>query len=237
MAFKKFKKNGKKYGKKFKKKTYPVANRVRIPSMRVSSFSSFIPSTKVVKLIYKQNIGLQSSSGIIAKNQFKTGSINDPDYTGGGHQPYGHDQLEALYKQYVVLGAKINVSWTQQSTQTVPHRVGCWLDRDLSVGETHMTALAEGAPNRKNFATLTPNTNSKAYTSAYFSLRKFANSDSETTDHRYISEFSSDPSLFEVFNVAVQPIDASTDTVGFIWAEITITYIVRVLQPLQYTQS
>jgi len=214
-----------------------VAKRVAIPSMRVSSFSSFLPSTKVVKLTYKQNLAMVSTSGIIYKNQFAIGNLYDPDYTGAGHQPHGFDQLAALYKQYVVMGAKMTVNFRNAATNNIPHQVGSWLDRDLSIDETTMTALAEAAPNKRNFSVLDANSNSKAHTVCFYSLRKYNNLDSETTDHRYIGEFTGGPTLWDTINVAIQPIDSASTTAQYVYAEVTIDYIVRVLQPLQFTQS
>lgn len=39
--------------------------------------------------------------------QFRANSVYDPNLTGVGHQPMGHDQLAALYDKYRVYNAKI----------------------------------------------------------------------------------------------------------------------------------
>jgi len=36
--------------------------------------------------------------------QFNANSVFDPDRTGGGHQPYGHDQLATMFNKYRVFG-------------------------------------------------------------------------------------------------------------------------------------
>jgi len=47
----------------------------------------------------------------MAGRVFRANGLYDPDATlGAGHQPYGFDQLMALYNRYVVLGAKITVT-------------------------------------------------------------------------------------------------------------------------------
>lgn len=46
-------------------------------------------------------------------------SIFDPDATGGGHQPHGHDTAALFYQHYTVLGAKITIR-TAPNTSTTP---------------------------------------------------------------------------------------------------------------------
>jgi hypothetical protein len=42
-------------------------------------------------------------------------SLHDPDYTGVGHQPYGYDQVTAIYQKYKVYSVTIEVMFWQQS--------------------------------------------------------------------------------------------------------------------------
>jgi len=41
------------------------------------------------------------------ENAFSLNSLYDPDITGVGHQPYGFDQMAALYSNYIVESASI----------------------------------------------------------------------------------------------------------------------------------
>jgi hypothetical protein len=45
--------------------------------------------------------------------RFRANSIFDPDLTSAGHQPYGHDTLQNIYKSYVVDKAVITLTPTQ----------------------------------------------------------------------------------------------------------------------------
>lgn len=47
---------------------------------------------------------------------FRANSIADPDYTGTGHQAYGHDQYALFYNHYQVVGAQIKVTATVNTT-------------------------------------------------------------------------------------------------------------------------
>lgn len=69
------------------------------------------PSTVRVLLPYYEK-GYSIGGGLVglANTQLcNIGSIFDPDTTGVGHQPLGHDQYAAIYEQYVVLNIMYEV--------------------------------------------------------------------------------------------------------------------------------
>jgi len=67
-----------------------------------------IPFTRVVKLRYATQINLASaSSSTVRLHTFSGNNLYDPDVSGIGHQPLGHDQMAALYEYYRVRGSKI----------------------------------------------------------------------------------------------------------------------------------
>jgi len=47
---------------------------------------------------------------------FRANSLYDPNYTGGGHQPNGFDQLIAAYNHFTVISSKIRVKLKQLGT-------------------------------------------------------------------------------------------------------------------------
>ena len=49
---------------------------------------------------------------------FRANDLYDPDYSVGGHQPLGFDQLATLYDHFVVVGSKIRVSPVQLTTSS-----------------------------------------------------------------------------------------------------------------------
>ncbi|AXH77475.1 MAG: putative capsid protein [Circoviridae sp.] len=50
------------------------------------------------------------ASGLPGYYTYRANSIYDPDYSGVGHQPYGHDTLATIYNHYVVDRARITVT-------------------------------------------------------------------------------------------------------------------------------
>lgn len=59
---------------------------------------------------YSQVVSLNPSAGLTAPYLFRANSIFDPDYTGIGHQPYGHDTYASIYNHYSVAKATITMS-------------------------------------------------------------------------------------------------------------------------------
>lgn len=69
-----------------------------------------IPQTYRTSLRYVQSAVLPLTNW--ANVAFRCGSLYDPDYAVGGHQPYLFDQLAPLYNHYIVHKAKITVTFT-----------------------------------------------------------------------------------------------------------------------------
>ena len=74
----------------------------------------------ITSMKYSQTFTISSALGAVQR--FNLNNIYDPDRTGVGHQPYGYDQLGAIYNRYRVIACHwaINV---YPSTGTVPVRV------------------------------------------------------------------------------------------------------------------
>lgn len=64
------------------------------------------------KLRYSTIVGLDPQVSTPGINLFRANSIFDPDYSGAGHQPYGHDQYQALYNHYSVDSSVITMTPT-----------------------------------------------------------------------------------------------------------------------------
>lgn len=74
------------------------------------------PRTCRAKLCYRDSfISLNPTAGGLAANHlYSCNGLFDPDVTGVGHQCVGFDQYMAMYDHYVVLGAKIIATFTNQ---------------------------------------------------------------------------------------------------------------------------
>lgn len=69
-----------------------------------------IPDAIICKLRYCAEITLDPAASTIAYHTFSANGLYDPDLTGTGHQPYGFDQLMALYNNYEVLSSRVRAT-------------------------------------------------------------------------------------------------------------------------------
>lgn len=76
-------------------------------NQKISNFSvSPIPLQYRTRMKYVQTFKILADAGAdYAINLFRLNSIYDPDESGVGHQPYGHDTLAPLYNNYRVYKA------------------------------------------------------------------------------------------------------------------------------------
>lgn len=60
------------------------------------------------------------AAGVYGTEQvFRLNSLYDPDFTGAGHQPYGFNQMEALYGLYKVYGVKISIVFANATADSM----------------------------------------------------------------------------------------------------------------------
>lgn len=91
------------------------------------------PQQIKVRLRYVDEYVMTSTAGSTVTQTFRMNSIFDPDFTGVGHQPYGHDQWSPLYTTYVVLGSKLKATWSPLTEDDVATSRGPW--NVLTVGD------------------------------------------------------------------------------------------------------
>ena len=86
--------------------------------------STAIPNSTVVKLRYSDAIDLNSAVAPMVVHVFRGASINDPDLTGAGHQPRGHDEWANFYHRYRVLQSTIMVDFRDTNNSVQGHICG-----------------------------------------------------------------------------------------------------------------
>lgn len=86
--------------------------------------------------------------GAAAHKLLRPDSIFDPDASGVGHQPRGHDQLTPLYKKYRVTACKMKFKFGCQTNTAVNYAVGATIRRDGAT-QPDITDYVEGGPYTK----------------------------------------------------------------------------------------
>ena len=97
----------------------------RKAAVTYSSGLHFLSPKYLGKLPYADTKTIAAGvSGAATTYRYRLTSIQDPDYTGIGHQPRYHDQLEIFYGQYRVVGAKMTCKF---SLVDPSHKMTCGL--------------------------------------------------------------------------------------------------------------
>jgi len=69
-----------------------------------------LPERYVCKMKYAENFIVGSGTSPSSYTYFRLNSLYDPDYTLGGHQPYGYDQISPLFTGYRVYATSWRVT-------------------------------------------------------------------------------------------------------------------------------
>ena len=109
------------------------------PSAVVSSTSP-VPDQFFTKLKYTEYLQFNTATGV-TPYLYNMGGLYDPNHSGAGHQPFGFDQLAALYERYRVYGVKYHIL-IQNTSGTYPVDVAVVL-KPVTTLSTDMQTIAE----------------------------------------------------------------------------------------------
>ena len=171
-------------------------------------------ATAIMRYATTYNFG-SASAGPLISHIFRANSIFDPDQTGTGHQPYGHDTYASIYNHYNVREAVITLSALDNNGYTM----GCTLTDDTTVnGDFNNIKEVKGTQMVvKNAGSTTPKLVQKYERDKFWD--KGVSVSTETG-----ALFGANPQEQTMFHVWVCDKDATADVSA--WIQITITYIV-----------
>lgn len=141
-----FKKSWKKYAKRKKKSNRKAVSRVsrfnapdRLPG---------IPKRKRARLFYSDfNNVTPSVAGTVVGHYWSPNCLYDPNESGGGHQPFGHDQWSLYYKKYRVNSAVFSIKfmWATPHTAPLPEPMHCGIrmDKNLLIDSSFPATMIE----------------------------------------------------------------------------------------------
>lgn len=217
-----------------KKRPYARRKKYLIPRNPQYSVVGVASKTRMVNMCYAEQFALTSSLGFVANYQFLLNSIYDPNYTGGGHQPLGHDQWAQFYKTYKVLGAKITARffWNDSATVGQTHRVGIILDKDTTPYSAYAPLIEK--THAKCTKILHGNSRDSQSVVCYYSGKKAFGKD--FNDHNHHSPFGASPTTPIFANVFAVPITggSSTDDVR---VEVILEQFVVLSDPIDLLTS
>ncbi len=103
-----------------KRRTLAKVALVRAPPRGTRNFkrSTNVKRVRTVRMKYCQGTILNPAA-LLSTAQFRMNGIFDPDITGIGHQPLGHDIWAQFYERYKVLHYKIKIYITDVTPSTL----------------------------------------------------------------------------------------------------------------------
>jgi len=236
MAFKRTRRSSKRtYRKRRPMRRYRRRSFKR--SLKKYQFGGF-PMTKRVHLRYNETISINSNANINGY-VFRANSIYDPNSTGVGHQPMGHDIWANIYNHYVVVGAKITARFLNTGTDNIPVCLGVLLDDDggAITSETVNTIMERGVSKWKlSFNNYGVQFGQVPTITNRFSAKKFFNIKDVKDNDSVGAAMGANPSDLAYFIVWQGPMDGSADPAATN-VNVTIDYIVDFSEPKDQTAN
>lgn len=226
------------YRKKYatKKKTYKPRRKYKKKAAMPGREMPGFPITKIVKMRYVDTIRMDPAAGASATHRFRANSINDPDITGAGHQPLGHDQWAAFYNHYVVLGSKITCKFIAESTSQTSSLCALYTSDDEFTPNTAIVTIEQGLAKWRSGVLSTDGQSSMRVVNTYSAKKFFNLTDVKDNVTRVGAYFENNPSDGAVYTLQYAALNLLSDLAA-IQVLVTIEYTVSVSEPKSLAQS
>lgn len=201
------------------------------------------PKNTMVKMRYVDTITLNPGIATLANYQFRANGIYDPDITGAGHQPLGHDEFGLFYNHYCVVGSKITAKFTYGSAAaSTAAQIGIYLSDDTSIPTNGNDICEQGLGKFDLMGALAyapvagrSKSNVPQITNTYSAKKFFNIKDIKDNVSRLGAAWNASPSDQAIYNVWVYPMDGSD--LGVFNVLVTIDYIVMLSEPQTLQRS
>jgi hypothetical protein len=119
--------NNKRNNRKNKNNKNKNEQQLGFPYFRNPLTTGFPPSMRFNHR-YCETLSVAITGGVCQKQLFLTNGLNDPNYSGTGHQPQYFDQIAPLYVYFLVTRSRIKVTASKYPvTTTVPIQLAVWV--------------------------------------------------------------------------------------------------------------
>lgn len=192
---------------------------------------------KVTTTYFEKSITLNpASGGAPVLHSFNCNGMFDPDHTGTGHQPLGFDQLMAMYDHYVVVGSKITVNFSNNSSLASDRAIiGVITDDNNSIPGDVNQIIENG---KGSYAYLQPlgSNNSSLSLSSTFSPKTALGVSHPMASENLRGDSSTNPTEGAYFNIWASAVNALDNPVG-ITCTVLIEYVAIFTEPRQLALS
>lgn len=186
----------------------------------------------ITKMKYCEALTIASTGPQVYR--WNLNSVHDPNRSGVGHQPYGHDSLAAIYNRYRVISCSYVISGVDAAGRyiqiaTLPG------NEEATIASLTTSEIRENP--RARYITQAPNASLKML-KGFVSLPSLTgrNKTQYMSDDRYQAAVGTSPNELMVLNVFAQDMADGLNTINTA-LNITLTYTVEWFDPKQLAQS
>jgi len=175
------------------------------------------PTSTICTMKYCSTFQLEPAQLTTAYALFNANSIYDPDVSGLGHQPYGHDQYQALYNHYRVEKSRISITFISSVDSTLG---ACYVGialKDDTTTETNIDTVREAKGSKGAVLTAL---SKKTITAGYNAKIQFPKIYQAIT-----AQFGANPTEQAIYQIFAVPVNAA-DNPGTVSCVVTVHYTV-----------
>lgn len=181
--------------------------------------------TKVI-MKYAQDMDVSVDGTVGANYLFRCNSIFDPDQSGVGHQPMGHDEYAQFYNNYTVIGSKITVRFVANEdgsdTNDQNHITNVGISTISNVSDTIVQPTEFMENNKTSYGIVCPQKPIQIF-SKKFSAKEFFGVKNVMTESRLTADFGQNPSNGAYWQLKFWP--TSTGFTRVVNCNVMIQYI------------
>lgn len=204
-----------------------------------SSLSIFDRLSHPVTLTYAETISLSSSNLQGYAGSQYTWAINslyDPNQTGGGHQPYGYDQMCLFFGRYCVYGAKFEFVVTEPSQAGLIFLTEAQSSNSSSsLTSMYIDQIREQQRCRSLYLDPTSKTMGRTLNTYWVSKVEKVKKSKVMSDDQYSSHNNTNPTLVPMVHVAL--CNDKDTTVATVVVHVKIQYYCKFSEPTILAQS
>lgn len=185
-----------------------------------------IADTQLVRMRYGDIVQLNPGAGTSATHVFSANSTFDPNKTGTGHQPLGHDEWANFYNHITVIGSKIKVTYASRGSSAPTSSALC----AISVKGTNAIVSGPITPLLEQTGVVwglmtASNASGKMVLRKHFSTKKFFNKGSVKDAEELKGTFGTNPLDQAYYHLVVASQDSGDTDVGAVDLIVEIEYI------------
>lgn len=188
----------------------------------------------ITKMKYAESVTSAMGLGTYALVRFNLNSIFDPNQTGIGHQPYGHDTFQTMYNRYRVIGCSYRVAAISTNTAGSYTQTAV-IPSNETLSPVSVSEIRENP--RAKYALQAPQSPLK-YISGYVAINSLVGRTKAQymADDRYQAQFGASPQEAAILNIYTGLLteNGASDTIVY---NIELNYTVEFFDVKHLAQS